>query len=340
MLLLLWVFLMALLAFACAESSTEETAQADTTGEYSPVITEVKTHLRYLAVNTGNASPLFGCWEYKLCRASDVKSLHDYIAYWKPDIIMLSEIYSQEQLTGSAMNGPILPSGYTGMCGESCDRNTGARAAFDAEDASHEHECIAWKESRLSYVKDSALSAYGRNDDYGKEQCNYDFTGFRVQLLLELPEGIHEAITAVAVHPNSSKTECRNEEISRYWSLLACKGKTVTGGDWNTEKDDELQRPSGFKINYSKGQHWDIVAHPDEYSAEYLFGINKKLDHAFSNFGSPCKNCGSYYGTPSLPYGSALGGNDNHPRADAGQGMDHRQILIDIEFLAKGDEAE
>ena len=157
-------------------------------------------------------------------------------------IIMLTKIF-----TGTAYRfrheRAYLPSGYTGMCGESCDRNIGARGAFIAEDASHEHECIAWKESCLSYVKDSAEFAYVRNDDYGKEHCNSDFTGFRAKLLPDLPEGIREVITAVTVHPDSSKAKCRNEEISHCWSLLTSKGKTVKGGDWNTEKDEELQRP-------------------------------------------------------------------------------------------------
>jgi len=334
LLLTLSVAVMAVFLCACAASTADDDAASAAGGESSKNSTQTIAHLRYLAVNAGNASPQFGCWEYKLCRACDVKSLHDYIAYWKPDIIMLSEIYSGEQLTGTAMNGPVLPPGYAGICGMSYDRNTCAPAAFDADGASHEHECIAWKESRLSYVENSAESAFGRNDEYGMENCNYDFTGFRVRLLLPVSEGLSEEITAVAVHPDSGGKECRSEEIDRYWSLLAGKCKTVIGGDWNTDKDTELQVPEGFSVNYSKGQHWDIISHDDEYSAEYVFGIKRKLDHAFSNFGAPCTNCGSYYKTPSLPFGSALGGNDGHPRADGGQGMDHRQILVDIEFPA------
>jgi hypothetical protein len=129
--------------------------------------TGASTNLRYLAINAGNASPQYGCWEYKLCRAQDVQHLRDYIAAWQPDVVMLSEVYRSAQLTGTANNGPILPAGYTGMCGESRDRNTGALVSWDAANASHEHECVAWKTSRLSYVAGSAKSAYGRNDSYG-----------------------------------------------------------------------------------------------------------------------------------------------------------------------------
>jgi len=177
----------------------------------SPSQTQGATSLRYLAINVGNASPQYGCWEYKLCRAQDVQNLRNYIASWQPDIIMLSEVYRAAQLTGTANNGPILPPGYTGVCGESRDRNTGALAAYDAPDASHEHECVAWKTSRLSLVSGSAKSAYGRNDSYGKSNCAYDFTGFRVRLVLD---GIR-TVTAVAVHPDSGNASCRTEEIAR-----------------------------------------------------------------------------------------------------------------------------
>src|SRR4030042_1364306 len=179
--------------------------------------TAASTNLRYLAINVGNASPQYGCWEYKLCRAQDVQNLRNYIATWKPDVIMLSEVYRAAQLTSTANNGPILPAGYTGMCGESRDRNTGALVPWGAANASHEHECVAWKTSRLTYVAGSAKSAYGRNDSYGKSNCNYDFTGFRVKLVLDGGS----TITAVAVHPNSGHSSCRTEEIGRYWSTLA-----------------------------------------------------------------------------------------------------------------------
>lgn len=292
-----------------------------------------KTPLRYLAINVGNASLQFGCWEYKLCRAQDVQNVRNYITTWKPDVIMLSEVYQAEQLTGTAANGPILPEGYIGICGESRDRHTGALVAWNAENASHEHECIAWKTSRLSLVANTAKSAYGRNDAYGRNydegepNCNYDFTGFRVKLLVNA----QTTITAVAVHPNSSNANCRTDEISRYWSTLADGSNVIIGGDWNTSSDKELQKPAAFVVNYSQGQHWNLEKHSGEYSAKYLFGhIKRKLDHAYSNFGTLCTACGSVYSTANLPFGSALGGYDDHPRADNGKGMDHRQILVDL----------
>lgn len=296
--------------------------------------------LRYLAINVGNASPQFGCWEYKLCRQQDVENLRKYITQWQPDIIMLSEVYQAEQLTGTAVNGPILPPGYTGICGESRDRYTGELVAWNAPNASHEHECIAWKTSRLSLVPNSAKSAYGRNDSYSigsatqsprhgniAAKCSYDFTGFRAKLLLNN----RVDITAVAVHPNSTNSNCRTEEISRYWSTLAEGERVIIGGDWNTSADAELQTPSAFKVNYSRGKHWHFVTHSGEYSAQYLWGfIGQQFDHTFSNFGIPCTNCGYFYNTTDLPFGSALGGYDGHPRADGGSGMDHRQILVDL----------
>jgi hypothetical protein len=285
------------------------------------------TTFRYLAINVGNASPQYGCWEYKLCRAQDVQNLRNYIATWKPDIIVLSEVYRAAQLTGTANNGPILPAGYTGVCGQSRDRNTGALVAYNAANASHEHECVAWKTSRVSMVAGSALSAYGRNDTYGKSNCNYDFTGFRANLRLD---GAY-TVTAVATHPDSGNASCRTEEISRYWSQLAVGSYTIIGGDWNTASDGEIQRPGSFKVNYLRGQHWTLANHTNEYSAIYALGLLKyKYDHTFSNFGSPCTTCGANYGTASLTYGSALGSYDGHPRADNGEGMDHRQILVDI----------
>jgi hypothetical protein len=80
-----------------------------------------------------------------------------------------------------------------------------------------------------------------------------------------------------------------------------------------------------------RGQHWNIVEHIDEYSTQYFFNLFKrKLDHAYTNFGTPCLNCGKIYSTKDLSYGSVLGGYDRHPRADKGNGMDHRQILVDL----------
>jgi len=151
--------------------------------ESAPVDGPGGVPLRYLALNVGNFITI--CWEDRLCHEQEVQDLRDYITLWKPDVIMLSEVTREAQLTGTEVFGPILPEGYAGKCGESRDRDTGALAAWDAANASHEHECVAWKTSRLSYVAGSALSAYGRNDTYGKENCPYDTTGFRVRLLLD-----------------------------------------------------------------------------------------------------------------------------------------------------------
>jgi hypothetical protein len=297
---------------------------------YSGEESRHSSNLRYLAINVGNASPQYSCWEYKLCRKRDIDKIREYIDNWQPDIILLSEVFSRAQLETSERHGPILPSGYTGMCGESRDRFTNELVDFDAPNASHEHECIAWKTSRVSYVMDSALSAYGRNDKVGRSmKCNYDFTGFRVKLLLDNTT----PITAVTVHPNSKNAECRREEIARYWSELAEGDNVIIGGDWNTESMNEISPPDRFRINYSAGHHWDIAYHRNEYSAIYGWSIlppwlapslYKKLDHAFSSFGEP--------DTSHLHYGSALGGYDGHPRADGGAGCDHRQILVDLDY--------
>jgi hypothetical protein len=283
--------------------------------------------LRYLSFNVGNASPQFGCWEYKLCRAQDVQHLRDYISLWKPDVVLLTEVQRGDQLTGASDNGPILPQGWDGVCGQSVDRNTGLPAAFDAADASHEHECLAWKTSRVSLVPGSTESAYGRNDDFGKANCGYDFTGLRARLRVD----DRVEVTAVIVHPDAKNSDCRLEEIFRYWSLLAQGERVIIGGDWNTESDPDIAMPAGFVINYSKGRHWNLAFHPDEYSAWYLDGgLKKQLDHLFSSFGAPCVDCGGVYHTFDLMFASALGGYDDHPRADQGDGMDHRQVLVDL----------
>lgn len=285
--------------------------------------------LRYMAINSGNSSVQYGCWEYKLCRQQDVENLRNYITTWQPDIIMISEIYMSGQLTDSMFYGPILPVGYDGVCGRSVSRFTGDTVTWDAPDASHEHECIAWKTSRLQLIQGSELSVYGRNDSYGLNNCNFCFTGFRAKLLLEG----QDTITAIAVHPNSTDTDCRVYEISNYWMQLAQGNKVIIGGDFNTSDVNELQVPTNYKINFSKGNYWDLAYFADHYSAVYALGLYKKhLDHAFSNFGEPCTSCGTHYGTSDLQYGVALGGYNNHPRADNGEGMDHRQILVDMKI--------
>jgi endonuclease/exonuclease/phosphatase family metal-dependent hydrolase len=287
--------------------------------------------LRYLAINVGNASLQYGCWEYKLCRPEDVNNVRNYIAAWQPDVIVLSEVYREAQLTGTANGGPILPAGYTGVCGRSVNRHTGAAAAHDAADASHEHECVAWKTGRLSLIPGSERSAYGRNDSWGKSNCGYDFTGFRVELMLD---GAHP-ITAVSVHPDSKNVDCRTEEIARYWRDLAKGSSVIIAGDFNTGSATELQRRASYANNFAGGRHWNVANH-DEYTAFYLFGIKYKYDWAFSNAGAGCTSCGSFYGTADLRYGSAVGGYDGMPRADGGEGMDHRQILVDMMVAGAG----
>lgn len=289
---------------------------------------------RYLAANLGNASPEYSCWEMKLCRPQDVEHMRDYIATWQPDVLLFSEVLRADQLTGSAANGPILPLGYDGMCGESRDRTSGDLVPYNANNASHEHECVAWKTARVSYVPESNLSAYGRNDSYGRSHCNYDFTAFSVHLLLDG----HITLTAIAAHPDSVYADCRTEEIGRYWLDLADPPRVIIGGDWNTNTNEEIQRPSWFLANYERGQHWDLAYHPNEYSATYAMGLyGRQLDDAYSCFGAPCMNCGSFYGSADLPFGSALGGYDGHPRADQGEGMDHAQILVDM-WIPPGNE--
>ena len=283
------------------------------------------TALRYLSLNVGNASPQYGCWEYKLCRPQDAANLRAYILAWQPDLLLLTEVHHAAQLTGAASGGPILPDGYTGVCGKSVDRNTGAPAAYDAANASHEHECIAWKKSRLSLVPGSELSAYGRNDAWGKSNCEYDFTGFRARLLLD---GKY-TLTAVIAHPDSDNSTCRTEEIARYWSTLAQGGRVVIAGDFNTSSAAELQRRASFAEDFAGGKHRNVATH-DEYTAFYVFGIKKKLDWAYSNFGAACTSCGADYGSANLTYGSACGGYDGMPRADNGEGFDHRQLLVDV----------
>jgi hypothetical protein len=62
----------------------------------------------------------------------------------------------------------------------------------------------------------------------------------------------------------------------------------------------------------------------------HLLGVKHKYDFAYSNFGAACTGCGGAYGTSSLAYASACGGYDGMPRADGGDGMDHRQLLVDL----------
>ncbi|HEU4758627.1 MAG TPA: endonuclease/exonuclease/phosphatase family protein, partial [Dehalococcoidia bacterium] len=325
--------LLSLCLLAACGGGVPSPFEADDTGGPGPlaavqqaVSTSVAgTALRYLSLNVGNASPQYGCWEYKMCRAEDGADLRAYILAWQPDVILLTEVYRAAQLTGAVNGGPILPDGYTGVCGKSVDRNTGAAANWDAANASHEHECIAWKKSRLSLVAGSELSAYGRNDTWGKSNCEYDFTGFRVRLLLDQKY----TLTTVIAHPDSDNSTCRTEEIGRYWSTLAQGNRAIVAGDFNTSSSTEIQRRASFADDFAGGKHWNVATH-DEYTAFYILGIKKKLDWAYSNFGAACTSCGADYGSASLTYGSACGGYDGMPRADGGDGFDHRQLLIDM----------
>ncbi len=61
-------------------------------------------------------------------------------------------------------------------------------AAYNAEHSSHEHECIAWKTSRVDLIENSQRSVFGRNDAFGQNSCNYDFTAFHAAVLLEYPK--------------------------------------------------------------------------------------------------------------------------------------------------------
>lgn len=289
--------------------------------------------LRYLSANVGNTD-LIVCWETKLCKEEVAAKLRAYITAWQPDVVLLSEVQRAEQLKLAGSGGPLLPPGYDGLCGESRDRDSDELVAWNAERASHEHECVAWKQARVSYVPGSARSARGRNDDYGKGQCEYHFTSLRVDLVLE---GSF-ALTAVTVHPDASilSSDCRTEEIQRTWSELADAPHVIIGGDWNSDSAEEIAVPPSFRINYERGQHWDLAFHYDEYSAFYTLGIKRQLDDAYSNFGWPCVNCGAFYGSDDLPFSSALGGYDDHPQDDEGEGCDHAQILVDMWVSAGG----
>ncbi|MFY9311381.1 MAG: T9SS type A sorting domain-containing protein [Bacteroidia bacterium] len=279
--------------------------------------------LRCLGVNVGNVA--FNCWESKLCEQTVATNFRNYVQSWNPDIIMISEVYKKAQLEGTEYFGPLLPPGYACDCGKSINRYDSLPAAWDTADASHEHECIAWKAQLFTLVPNSSKSVYGRNDAYGQQNCNFDFTGHSVRLVYK---GM-DTITAVAIHPNSLNAQCRTYEINKYWTELCAFNKTVVAGDWNTDVDAELQVPVSFKTIFSKGHYWNLFYSASDYSQSTFIG-SRHLDHAYANFGEPCTSCGGHYGTGNLVNGAALGGYQSHPRADGGSGMDHRQILFDI----------
>ncbi len=272
---------------------------ADSLG-YAPVLPHTTRPLRYLAINVGNACAIAcgDCPEDKLCNVDTVSAINEYIYEWKPDVIMFSEVWDESQLMTRAHGGPILPPGYYGQCHPSVDRATGLLDTTGmADGASHEHECIAWKTSRLSYIPRSEAWEFGTDDLVSRAGssttigCNYDFTGYRVQLVLD---GQY-TITAVAMHPESKhnfplgydnedgaamlnpfywnlltglplgpQDYCRVEEIGRYWRNLADGARTIIGGDWNTDAPDELQVPPSFQVNYSDGCHWTVCTPYDD----------------------------------------------------------------------------
>ncbi len=342
-----------------------DAAVSDAPPEDTSALGASRHHLRYLAMNVGNADVRGGCTPYedKLCAADVSQQIRAYIATWKPDVILISEVMDEPQLTrtifesdvkrgGDAsknLGGPILPDvpakPYGVSCHASIDRDTGLEDAaypMDNPKGSHRHECVVYDTKKFGLR--SVGHVFGSNADaWDKTNCHYDFTARSADLELLGSKDEHGepiVITAIAIHPpsnpiSSAQKKCRMEEIGRAWSTLAAgKKRVIIGGDWNTQRDDELQVPSGFHVNYSKGQHFTFAPHDDEYSAQYILPIgNWQYDHAFSNFGTACTTCGNFYrgASQDLKYGSALGDYDDHPWA-AHPGLDHRQVLVDLAF--------
>ncbi len=299
-------------------------------------------HLRYLAINIGNVSIDCRDYEYKLCAHDTGERIRSYIATWKPDVVMLSEVLDEPQLDRvlhdsdiraggnpqSDLGGPVLPPelGYDHVCHASVSRDDNQAHdihPFDTPNTSHRHECVAWRRDRLSLVREKHV--------FGPvlSKCNYDFTMQAATLKL----GTHE-VTGIAVHPASDSEDviCRTDTIRRMWKELANEPNVFVGGDWNTPNEAELQVPSGFVTNYSHGSHFG-VQHENEYTAWYYLRGGLSLDHVFSNFGKPCTDCGIFYGgsLQNLPFGSALGAFDGHPWASE-PGLDHHQLLVDLTF--------
>gem|GEM_PF-3197556 len=309
-------------------------------------------HLRYLAINIGNVSLNCRAYEYKLCTPDVSDRVRDYIATWKPDVVLLSEVLDEPQLdrvlhdsdlraggsTTSNLGGPVLPPelGYAHACHSSLNRFTGvARDAqpLDDPDASHRHECVAWRKDRFALV--DAAHVLGPNTPELRSKCHYDFTMQAATLRMRDAEdesGAPIDVTGIAVHPASDTDDlaCRKDTIARMWSELATKPRVFVGGDFNTGVGSELMVPSRFHINYSHGNHF-ATHHAGEFTAAYYVRGEFEFDHAFSSFGRACTDCGKYYGgsKQDLPFGSALGDWDGHPWA-AKPGIDHRQILVDL----------
>jgi len=301
--------------------------------------------LRYLAINVGNLYP--GCWTYKLCDPSVVRSINQYINIWEPDVIMFSEVYREAQLLGSNVpgtsyfevgpffftnldiGGPLLPVGYNGICGKSTLPD-GSATYWDTPGSSGEHECIAWKTRRVQLVAGSEDSVYGYEADNAGYPltCNPDFTAFSARLVVDQVV----ALRAVAVHPASNAShngsECRSRQIYKIWEELAGPDRNVViGGDWNTEnpvldEDDPPPASYAFQTNYGGvslvggplilgfGNHWDTWFHATEWSAATF----QLLDHAFSKFNDAwvqeCTDCGvRYYTDPGNPFGLPYAGN-------------------------------
>jgi len=353
----------ACLLLGLAVSACSADVAAPSAADDSSALASSGYHLRYLAMNVGNVAMGCNAYENKLCTPDVSDQLRAYIATWKPDILLLSEVLDEPQLTRTLfesdikadgdpnknLGGPILPNiaalAYAVSCHPSVDRDTGLAETTNVMDnakASHRHECVVYDTKKFALV--SAGSVYGSNADaWDKANCHFDFTARGADLRFlggKDKHGDDIVLTAIAIHPpsnpvSSAQRKCRVGEIARVWSTLAAGNKRVLiGGDWNTQEDAELQVPAGFYANYSKGHHFAFAAHDDEYSAQYLPPFGKwQYDHAFTNFGTPCTTCGKHYrgDAQNLAYGSALGDYDGHPWA-ANPGLDHRQLLVDLSF--------
>ena len=346
---LLVTSVLGLVACSSGEPAPDDEASADALSA-----APVKNHLRYLAMNIGNVALSCRNYEYKLCSHDTSEQIRQYIAVWKPDVILLSEVLDEPQLDRvlhdsdirkdgdkkSDLGGPILPPelGYAHVCHGSENRDTHVvnnTHPFEDENASHRHECVAWRTDRLALV--GSAQVYGPNSPALRKKCNYDFTAQAATLrLLGSDDGTGQPIevTGIAPHPASDSEDvvCRTDTLARMWKQLANKPRVFLGGDFNTGELSELQVPPTFKTNYSHGSHFK-VHHQDEYSVAYYIRGSFEFDHAYSTFGKACTTCGRYYGGPyqNLPFGSALGSWHGHPWA-ANPGIDHRQILVDLDL--------
>lgn len=346
--LLACVVASALSASGCASDAASPDGDDEATAAVSSGA--AKHHLRYLAINVGNVALSCRRYEYKLCSHDTSEQIRRYIATWQPDVVLLSEVLDEPQLdrvlhdsdlrsggsTTSDLGGPLLPAevGYDHVCHASVNRDTlvaGTAHPMDDGDASHRHECVAWRRDRLAFVSEAHV--FGANSPALRSRCHFDFTAQAATLRLRGTSPPVE-VTGIAPHPASDgeDTACRIDMLARLWPQLATAERVFLGGDFNTGKASELQVPPRFRTNYSDGTHFG-VHHEGEYSAWYYVKGGSSLDHAYSTFGTPCTSCGRFYGggTQDLRFGSALGSWDGHPWA-AQPGIDHRQILVDLAF--------